>query len=97
MSTQFEGFFIAYTLFVFCFVFPPPAFKSLGLTIPELFREQLPDRKKDFVVYELKRCNITIAIHSLMYLGFVFGLKRVLYKNSFGSFFDFENFGSLLL
>lgn len=76
---------VFYFIFVFCFVFPPSAFVSAGLTIANLFDTWLGSEDLQFVHYHLRRTLVTVLTHSLLPLGY------------FSGFFFVESFSQLLL
>lgn len=63
-----------YIIFSFCFVFPPSAFVSAGLTISNLFDSWLGSEDIQFVLYQLRRTSATVLVHSLLPFGFFGGL-----------------------
>lgn len=65
---------IFYAIFAFCFVFPPSAFVSAGLTIAQLFDSCLGSEDLQFVPYQLRRTCITLIVHSYLPLGYFMGL-----------------------
>lgn len=66
-----------YLIFVFCFIFPPSAFVSAGITISNLFDSWLGSEDLQFVQYHLARTLTTVVIHSLLPLGFFGGVLLV--------------------
>lgn len=65
---------IFYAIFAFCFVFPPSAFVSAGLTIAHLFDSLLGSEDLQFVPYHLRRTSTTVLVHSYLPLGYFLGL-----------------------
>lgn len=61
---------IGYWLFVLCFVAPPDAFRSGGLTVQNLFQTFLGSEQIDFVGYHLRRTAVTVVCHSALPLGY---------------------------
>lgn len=66
-----------YAIFAFCFVFPPSAFVSVGLTVAQLFDSLLGSEALQFVPYHLRRTSITLIVHSYLPLGYFMGLLIV--------------------
>lgn len=65
---------VFYIVFSFCFVFPPSAFISAGLTVPSIFDSWLGSEDVQFVTYQFRRALATIMVHSLLPLGYFGGL-----------------------
>lgn len=68
---------VFYVIFVFCFVFPPSAFVSAGITVSNIFHSWLGSEDLQFVQYHLRRTLATIVIHSLLPLGYFAGILLV--------------------
>jgi hypothetical protein len=68
---------VFYLIFVFCFIFPPSAFVSAGITVSNLFDSWLGSEDLQFVQYHLSRTLATVIIHSLLPLGFFGGVLLV--------------------
>ena len=60
---------IGYCLLAFCFIAPPDAFRSGGLTIQNLFQSFLGSEQIDFVGYHIRRTTVTVVCHSALPLG----------------------------
>lgn len=65
---------VFYLIFCFCFVFPPSAFISIGLTVANILDSWLGSEDLQFVQYQLKRSTSTMIIHSVLPLGYFGGL-----------------------
>ena len=63
-----------YVIFSFCFVFPPSAFVSAGLTVSNILDSWLGSEDLQFIVYQLRRTSATILVHCLLPLGYFGGL-----------------------
>ncbi|XP_065829573.1 E3 ubiquitin-protein ligase TM129-like [Oscarella lobularis] len=61
---------IVYWLLVLCFVAPPDAFRSGGLTVQCLFSSYLGSEEMNFVGYNMKRTTITIVTHAALPMGY---------------------------
>lgn len=73
--------FIFYTLFyvvlTLCIVFPPPEFKSAGLTLDSIFHSWLGSENELFIQHHVKRTSLNLLLHSLMPLGYIIGLEYI--------------------
>jgi len=67
-------FVIFYIIFCFCFIFPPSAFVSAGLTVTSLCTPILGSEDLYFIRYHIRRTSATLIIHSFLPLGFYFWL-----------------------
>lgn len=65
---------LAYIVFVFCFVFTPTEFISAGVTVQNLFSGWLGSEDLGFVQYHIKRTTVTLLVHSILPLGYYFGM-----------------------
>lgn len=65
---------VFYIIFCFCFVFPPSAFISVGLTVANILHSWLGSEDLQFVQYQLRRTSATMIIHSFLPLGYFGGL-----------------------
>lgn len=63
-----------YVIFSFCFVFPPSAFTSAGLTVPNLLASWLGSEDLQFIQYHLGLTCATLLVHSLLPLGYFSGI-----------------------
>ncbi len=61
---------IVYFLFAFFLIYPPNEVISIGFSIPTLFSSVLGSEQLHFIQYNIIRTLITIAIHSLLPLGY---------------------------
>lgn len=68
---------VFYVIFVFCFVFPPSAFVSAGITVANLFESLLGSEDLQFMQYHLRRTGTTVFVHSCLPLGYFCGLVLV--------------------
>lgn len=68
---------VFYVIFVFCFIFPPSAFVSAGITVSNLFDSWLGSEDLQFVQYHLRRSLTTLIVHSCLPLGYFGGLLLV--------------------
>ncbi|KAF4533133.1 hypothetical protein B566_EDAN007944 [Ephemera danica] len=67
---------IFYILMTICFVFPPTEFVSSGFTIESIFANWLGSEDLHFVQYHIRRSVATLALHSLIPFGYIFGLSH---------------------
>ncbi|KAG9338561.1 hypothetical protein JZ751_025619 [Albula glossodonta] len=65
---------LAYIVFVFCFVFTPNEFRSAGVTVQNLFSGWLGSEDLGFIQYHIRRTSITLIVHSILPLGYYFGM-----------------------
>lgn len=61
---------LVYFLFSFFMIYPPNELISLGFSIPTLFSFWLGSEQMHFIHYHMVRILITVAIHSLLPLGY---------------------------
>eukprot|EP00118_Oscarella_pearsei_P004600 m.19979 g.19979 ORF g.19979 m.19979 type:complete len:393 (+) comp27939_c0_seq1:36-1214(+) len=61
---------LAYWLFAICFVAPPDAFRSSGLTVQYLFQSYLGSEKISFIGYNIKRTTATLISHAALPIGY---------------------------
>ncbi|KAG8237826.1 hypothetical protein J437_LFUL002435 [Ladona fulva] len=65
-----------YILISICFIFPPSAFVSAGITVEYLFSKWLGSENEQFIQYHIRRTSATVLCHSLLPLGYVIGLTQ---------------------
>ncbi|XP_069779857.1 E3 ubiquitin-protein ligase TM129 [Narcine bancroftii] len=65
---------LLYVVVAFCFVLTPTEFRSAGLTVQDLLSEQLGSEQLGFVHYHLRRTAATLAVHSVLPLGYYAGM-----------------------
>ncbi|MBN3305561.1 E3 ubiquitin-protein ligase TM129 [Amia ocellicauda] len=65
---------LAYIVFVICFIFTPNEFCSAGVTVQNLFSGWLGSEDLGFVQYHIRRTAATILTHSILPLGYYFGM-----------------------
>lgn len=63
-----------YILISTCLVLPPSEFVSAGITIQNLFSGLLGSENQEFIEYHQRRIAVTYTVHSLLPLGYVFGV-----------------------
>lgn len=73
-SIYFSIFYIVLTL---CLVFPPPEFKSAGLTLEAIFQSWLGNEHELFVQYHVRRTTMNLFLHSMVPFGYILGLEYV--------------------
>ncbi|XP_007896134.1 E3 ubiquitin-protein ligase TM129 [Callorhinchus milii] len=63
-----------YAVFSFCFVFTPTEFRSAGVTVQDLLSDLLGSEDLGFIYYHIRRTTATVAVHSLLPLGYYAGM-----------------------
>ncbi|XP_074640323.1 E3 ubiquitin-protein ligase TM129-like [Tubulanus polymorphus] len=65
---------LGYILFSWCLVAPPTEFVSAGFTIQNVLANYLGSEDLNFIYYHIKRTTATALVHSVIPLGYYFGL-----------------------
>ncbi|KAK3912130.1 E3 ubiquitin-protein ligase TM129 [Frankliniella fusca] len=73
-SVYFSLFYVVLTL---CIIFPPPEFKSAGLTLEAIFQKWLGSENEMFIQYHVKRTTMNLFLHSMVPFGYILGLEYV--------------------
>ncbi|XP_046384400.1 E3 ubiquitin-protein ligase TM129 [Ischnura elegans] len=79
----FSTFTLFYLLFSICFIFPPSAFVSAGITVQDIFSKWLGSENEQFIQYNIRRTSATVLSHSFLPLGYVIGLTQCWNSGSF--------------
>lgn len=69
------GFHIFYVLITYCLIYPPIEFETAGLTTDSLLSNLYGSQILQFVQYNIRRCCVTLLIHStvpLIYMIFYY-------------------------
>lgn len=76
---------LVFTLFAFGIVYPPIEFESIGLTINNVFSTFLGPIDIEFVQYHLRRCCLTLFVHTILPVLYV-----VFYHFKFGNLIEYN-------
>uniref|UniRef100_A0A023F8A8 Putative conserved plasma membrane protein n=2 Tax=Triatoma infestans TaxID=30076 RepID=A0A023F8A8_TRIIF len=69
---------LVYITIMTCFILRTKEFVSAGFVIENLFDWLLKKEHEDFIHYHIRRTALTIFVHSLLPLGYIFGLAVVI-------------------
>lgn len=70
---EFEiGILIIYWMIALCFVAPPSAFVSAGVTVQNIFGVLLGSQDMNFVHYHIRRTSVTLIVHSFIPIGNIY-------------------------